>query len=187
MNISYHFLLKWSLFTGLSFIFGIVTQLTFTKNLRQKNQGRPSWQPLDSPLWQVWQRGLGVQDDGDSKKIISKKSWSFLKKNNQSESRSVYIRYISLLYRCILIQNWVVVSKILYFHPYLGKGSNLTIIFFKWVETTNQRLILSIICIKKTCWKHQNIYILNPLTWRPIQATPRHDPREASPSLGNQW
>ena len=24
-----------------------------------------------------------------------------------------------------------------YFHPYLGKWSNLTSIFFKWVETTN--------------------------------------------------
>jgi len=25
-----------------------------------------------------------------------------------------------------------------YFHPYLGKISILTIIFFRWVETTNQ-------------------------------------------------
>ena len=34
--------------------------------------------------------------------------------------------------------HWVVVvSNVVYFHPYLGKGSNLTIIFFKWVETTN--------------------------------------------------
>ena len=32
---------------------------------------------------------------------------------------------------------WVVVSNIFYFHPYLGKWSNLTSIFFKWVETTN--------------------------------------------------
>ena len=28
-------------------------------------------------------------------------------------------------------------SNIFYFHPYLGKWSNLTSIFFKWVETTN--------------------------------------------------
>ena len=27
------------------------------------------------------------------------------------------------------------VSKIFYFHPYLGKISNLTSIFFRWVET----------------------------------------------------
>ena len=33
--------------------------------------------------------------------------------------------------------NWVVVSKIFYFHPYLGKIPNLTSIFFKGVETTN--------------------------------------------------
>ena len=29
-------------------------------------------------------------------------------------------------------------SNILHFHPYLGKISNLTSIFLKWVETTNQ-------------------------------------------------
>ena len=30
---------------------------------------------------------------------------------------------------------WVVVSNICYFHPYLGKWSNLTtVIFFKWVD-----------------------------------------------------
>ena len=33
--------------------------------------------------------------------------------------------------------NWVVVSNIVYFHSYLGKWSNLTSIFFNWVETTN--------------------------------------------------
>ena len=32
----------------------------------------------------------------------------------------------------------VVVSNIFYVHPYLGKWSNLTSIFFRWVETTNQ-------------------------------------------------
>ncbi len=32
---------------------------------------------------------------------------------------------------------WVVVSNIFYFHPYLGRWSNLTSIFFRWVETTN--------------------------------------------------
>ena len=30
-------------------------------------------------------------------------------------------------------------SNIFYFHPYLGRWSNLTSIFFKWVETTNQQ------------------------------------------------
>ena len=34
------------------------------------------------------------------------------------------------------IQNWLVVSMTFYFHPYLGKWSNLTSIFFNWVETT---------------------------------------------------
>ena len=33
--------------------------------------------------------------------------------------------------------SWVVVSNIFYFHPYLGRWSNLTSIFFKWLETTN--------------------------------------------------
>ena len=32
----------------------------------------------------------------------------------------------------------MVVSDISYFHPHLGKNSNLTSIFFTWVETTNQ-------------------------------------------------
>ena len=39
--------------------------------------------------------------------------------------------------------NWVVVSNIFYFHPYLGKIPILTSIFFRWVETTNQ---LTLIC-----------------------------------------
>ena len=34
------------------------------------------------------------------------------------------------------VTNWVVVSTILYFHPYLGKIPILTN-FFRWVETTN--------------------------------------------------
>ena len=33
---------------------------------------------------------------------------------------------------------WVVVSKMFYFHPYLGKTPMLTFIVFKWVETTNE-------------------------------------------------
>ena len=33
--------------------------------------------------------------------------------------------------------SWLVVSNIFYFHPYWGNWSNLTSIFFKWVETTN--------------------------------------------------
>ena len=33
---------------------------------------------------------------------------------------------------------WLVVSKIVYFHPYLGKIPNLTSMFFKGVETTNK-------------------------------------------------
>ena len=33
--------------------------------------------------------------------------------------------------------HWVVVSNIFSFHLYLEKWSNLTSIFFKWVETTN--------------------------------------------------
>ena len=32
---------------------------------------------------------------------------------------------------------WVVVLNIIYFYAYLGKWSDLTSIFFKWVETTN--------------------------------------------------
>ena len=35
----------------------------------------------------------------------------------------------------------MVVSNIFNFHPYLGKWSNLTSIFFRWVETTNQTKI----------------------------------------------
>ena len=35
------------------------------------------------------------------------------------------------------------VWNIFYFHPYLGKSSNLTSIFFKWVEPTNQLVVLS--------------------------------------------
>ena len=37
----------------------------------------------------------------------------------------------------------MVVSKIFYFHPYLGKIPILTIIFFEGVETTNQHDLLT--------------------------------------------
>ena len=35
----------------------------------------------------------------------------------------------------------MVVSNIFYFHPYLGKIPNFLLIFFNWVETTNQNII----------------------------------------------
>ena len=35
------------------------------------------------------------------------------------------------------INSWVVVSNVFNFLPYLGKISNLTSIFFGWVEITN--------------------------------------------------
>ena len=35
--------------------------------------------------------------------------------------------------------SWVVVSNILYFHPYLGKWSNMTSIFFRWVGSTTSQ------------------------------------------------
>ena len=48
-----------------------------------------------------------------------------------------YIEYLGIE-SCFL----VVVSKIFYFHPYLGKIPSLTnILFFKWIETTNQLFI----------------------------------------------
>ena len=34
--------------------------------------------------------------------------------------------------------NWVVVSNIFYRHPYLGKMNPIWLIFFRWVENTNQ-------------------------------------------------
>ena len=34
------------------------------------------------------------------------------------------------------LKNWVVISNIFDFHHYLGKWSNLTSIFFKWVGST---------------------------------------------------
>ncbi len=37
----------------------------------------------------------------------------------------------------VLICDWVMVSNIFYFHPYLGRIPILTSIFFNWVETTN--------------------------------------------------
>jgi len=39
--------------------------------------------------------------------------------------------------KSIMNHNWVVVSNMFYFHPYLGKIPILTDIFFKGVETTN--------------------------------------------------
>ena len=36
----------------------------------------------------------------------------------------------------------VVVSNCVYFHPYLVKIHNLTIVFFKWVEPTNSVMII---------------------------------------------
>ena len=41
----------------------------------------------------------------------------------------------------------MVVSNILYFHPYLGKIPNLTSIFFTWVKTTNQWLFINLLAV----------------------------------------
>ena len=46
---------------------------------------------------------------------------------------------------------WVVVSNIFYFHPYLGKWSILTSIFFKWVVQPPTSLALTKIMVKTTC------------------------------------
>ena len=37
---------------------------------------------------------------------------------------------------------WVVVANIFYFHPYLGKWSNLTSIFFRWVGSTTNYIAI---------------------------------------------
>ena len=49
--------------------------------------------------------------------------------------------YKLLLPRIYCIIAWVVVSNIFYFHPYLGKISNLTNIFFRWVGSTTNQLV----------------------------------------------
>ena len=54
-----------------------------------------------------------------------------------------YLKYLKLRYTVTI--SWVVVSNIFYFQPYLGKISNLTSIFFRWVgSTTNQFFYLVI-------------------------------------------
>ena len=62
-----------------------------------------------------------------------------------------------LTFTKMIIIIWVVVSNIFYFHPYLGKWSNCWLIFFRWVETTNQLWIL----IMK---------IFSPLTFKAISS-----------------
>ena len=44
----------------------------------------------------------------------------------------------SALHELFQWSNWMVVSNIFYFHPSLGKMNQFWLIFFKWVETTNQ-------------------------------------------------
>ena len=53
-------------------------------------------------------------------------------------SRSKNITLIDVIISVTNIIIWVVVSFVFFnFHPYLEKCSNLTSIFFKWLETTN--------------------------------------------------
>ena len=56
------------------------------------------------------------------------------------------------LVSCFITQkNLVVVSNIFLFHPYLGRWSNLTSIFFRWVETTNQKNWGEAFCQEEPC------------------------------------
>ena len=49
-------------------------------------------------------------------------------------------------------------SNVFYVHPYLGRWSNLTSIFFKWVETTNQKHLAILawcfcsVCLAQEWW-----------------------------------
>ena len=45
-------------------------------------------------------------------------------------------KYLLFVPRTLGKRIWLVVSNILYFHLYLGKWSNLTSIFFRWVGST---------------------------------------------------
>ena len=55
--------------------------------------------------------------------------WSLVMKDEAVKPRNSW---------CLL--NWKI---IFYFHPYLGKWSKLTSIFFNWVETTNKRSVFT--------------------------------------------
>ena len=57
-------------------------------------------------------------------------------------------------------QNWLVVSNIFYFHPHLGKSSNLTNIFFRWVETTNKKSEVNIHVNDGAYGKPRNLLLL---------------------------
>ena len=64
-------------------------------------------------------------------------------------------------------KNWVVVSNIFYVHPYLGKWSNLTSIFFRWVETTNQLYITHL-----GCWMCMVVFKDKWFLWPPLTYVP---------------
>ena len=52
---------------------------------------------------------------------------------------------------------YLVVSNIFYFHPYLGRIPILTIVFFRWVETTNY---IGFVCMLKLSGRHSRHSII---------------------------
>ena len=84
-------------------------------------------------------RGEDVLLDGGR---ISPRSWPYPHQNYHHQK--LRLQWPALLRdkqvatnpHVVFIQNYVVVSNIFYFHPYLGRWSNLTSIFFKWVGST---------------------------------------------------
>ena len=63
-------------------------------------------------------------------------SWSHGMLHGSSSIKQVSYAFRVVWLYITLRGSQVVVSNLFHFHPYLGKSSNLTNIFFKWVETT---------------------------------------------------
>ena len=64
-------------------------------------------------------------------------------------------------------------SNMFYFHPYLGKMNPFWLIFFRWVETTNQYILFTSFCVWSTKMQsHQGLldFIIFPWHfWNPSQ------------------
>ena len=84
--------------------------------------------PISTPIFSLLQESLPLREWWQEPRWKFSRGW-------WSNVTWVYIHMLHFQFRmtCRLV-----VFKLFYFHPYLGKISNMTIIFFRWVETNHQ-------------------------------------------------
>ncbi len=119
----------------------ISTDFAEKKLPEMPGNGSPTSPRTCERRWPVWLRWGSPLDNHGSKRLFFVEGFHPEKKDAQGTKWMVCQFGLWVGYNPI----WVVVSNILYFHPEPWGNDPIRLIFFRWVETTNQPCVFSIL------------------------------------------